>query len=341
MSDIADTDRIVAPLGTASRLGAELRAARERQGWALPELSNSLRIRQAYLEAIEGGRVSELPGPTYALGFVRTYAAALGLPAEEMARRFRAEADGISRPPTLSFPVPVPQRGVPAGALMFLGMLILAGAYGGWYWITEHRATPVETVPALPDRMAHILPNTPAPSPQVASVVPSDQAPPPKMAPSTPAPSAAPRSATADPIPTPTPVVVAPPSPPESAKPPAPAEAAASTAGASRIVIKATADAWMTVKQPGGPALFSKLMHAGDSWPVPADKTGLTLTTGNAGGTQIEIDGAAMPGSLGASGLVRHDVALDAEALKAGHITAAPVRRQAPARDAAAGEVIQ
>jgi cytoskeleton protein RodZ len=106
-------------------------------------------------------------------------------------------------------------------------------------------------------------------------------------------------------------------------------------------VIKATADAWMTVKQPGGPALFSKLMHAGDSWPVPADKTGLTLTTGNAGGTEIDIDGTPMPGSLGASGLVRHDVALDADALKAGRVTVAPARRSAPARNTAEGEVIQ
>jgi cytoskeleton protein RodZ len=326
MSDIADTNHSDAPLGTATRLGAELRATRERLGWALPELSNSLRIRQAYLEAIEGGRVSELPGPTYAMGFVRTYAAALGMPSEEVAKRFRAEAEGLDRKPALSFPAPVPQRGVPAGALMLLGMVILAGAYGGWYWITEHRATPVETVPPLPDRLAAVLPNKPAPSPQVASVVPADGAPSAKLAPP-PAPVTQPA-----PSPPPNPTVT-PSAPPVAAAPapppvvPAPAPTPPAAAG---IVIKATADAWMTVKQPGGPALMSKLMHAGDSWPVPADKAGLTLTTGNAGGTEIDVDGAPIATPLGGNGMVRRDLPLDAAALKSGQLAPPAAHKPAP-----------
>jgi cytoskeleton protein RodZ len=55
----------------AAALGAELRAARQAQGWELPQLAASLRIRETYLEAIEAGRIAELPGTTYALGFVR------------------------------------------------------------------------------------------------------------------------------------------------------------------------------------------------------------------------------------------------------------------------------
>src|SRR5277367_4838810 len=90
MTDTATRTEFVQ--GPAARLGAELQAARQKLGWELPQLAASLRIRQAYLEAIETGRVAELPGSTYALRFVRTYAAALGLPGEEMARRFRAEA---------------------------------------------------------------------------------------------------------------------------------------------------------------------------------------------------------------------------------------------------------
>jgi cytoskeleton protein RodZ len=321
MADIADTDRITDKNGSAARLGAELRAARERHGWALPELSGSLRIRQAYLEAIEAGRMEDLPGPTYALGFVRTYAAALGMPADDMARRFRAEAEGIGAQPTLSFPAPVPQRGVPAGALMLLGVVILACAYGGWYWITEHRATPVETVPPLPDRLAQTLPNKPAPSPQVASMVPPGGAPPPKMVTAVPAPQ--PQPAPAPQLPSaPAPQTVTPPSAPPQSAPvaiaPGPQPTPQAPAG---IVIKATADAWMTVKQPNGPALMTKMMHAGDEFPVPADKPGLTLTTGNAGGTEIDVDGSPV-GSLGGSGMVRRDVKLEADALKSAHLPA-------------------
>ena len=108
----------LAPTGGAARVGADFRDARERLGWALPDIAASLRIRPSYLADIEEGRLSSLPGNAYAMGFVRTYAAALGLDPDEMARRFRAEARDVNRKVELTFPAPVPQRGVPAGALM-------------------------------------------------------------------------------------------------------------------------------------------------------------------------------------------------------------------------------
>ena len=336
------------PQAPAARLGAELTAARRKLGWELPQLANSLRIRQSYLEAIETGRIADLPGTTYALGFVRAYASALGLPGEDIARRFRAEAEGVNGQPTLRFPAPVPRRGVPAGALMLLGLLILAGSYGGWYWITEHRATPVETVPPIPDRLAAETQKS-TPSPAVASLLPATAPPaarpipPPAAAPVnasptivTPAPAGTPPAAvpgvTAKPkdqiaaaspqvVPAPTPDAPVTATPSAGATPIPPATSAPPAApGAGRLVVRATADAWITIKQPIGPPVLNKLMHAGDSWPMPADKTGLLLTTGNAGATEIDVDGAAIPQSLGISGAVRRDVPLDPDLLKSGQL---------------------
>jgi cytoskeleton protein RodZ len=108
-----------------------------------------------------------------------------------------------------------------------------------------------------------------------------------------------------------------------------PSQPAAAPAG-TRIVIKATADAWITVKQKAGPALLNKLMHAGDVFAVPADKTGLALTTGNAGGTELDVDGAPVPG-LGASGMVRRNLPLDPDALKAGNLPPVAAPRPKPA----------
>src|SRR4051794_8463906 len=99
----------------AVRTGAELRAARERLGLSLNDIAATLRIRPPHLEALEEGRISLLPGNAYALAFVRTYAGALGLDAEEMVRRFKAEAAAFDQP-ELVFPVPMPERGLPAGA---------------------------------------------------------------------------------------------------------------------------------------------------------------------------------------------------------------------------------
>jgi cytoskeleton protein RodZ len=337
----------------ATRLGAELKAARHQLGWELPQLASSLRIRQSYLEAIETGRIADLPGTTYALGFVRAYAAALGLPGEEMARRFRAEADGVTGKPTLHFPAPVPRRGVPAGAVMLLGLVILVGAYGGWYWWTEHRATPVETVPPIPDRLAEAAQMKSPPSPQVASILPSTA--PPAPAPQSaqvsaqaaarsplppqdrqPVPTAAPPSTQAPPAPVPAPqapVTAAAAPAPAAQKPVTPQPAAAPAGG--RIVVATTGDAWLTVKQPNGPPVLNKMMHAGDTWAVPADATGLTLNTGNAGATILQVDGVPIPQSLGASGMVRRNIPLDVDVLKSGKIPP-PAPRGKPKAPAAA-----
>ena len=55
-------------LAAAPQAGAALRAARERVGWSLEDLAPALRIRLQYLEALEAGRIGELPGNAYVQG---------------------------------------------------------------------------------------------------------------------------------------------------------------------------------------------------------------------------------------------------------------------------------
>jgi cytoskeleton protein RodZ len=72
--------------------------------------------------------------------------------------------------------------------------------------------------------------------------------------------------------------------------------------------VVAVADSWVEVQDATGNILFSKVMHTGDSWPVP-DEPGLTLTAGNAGGTEIATNGK--PGAaLGSLGVVLHNYPL-------------------------------
>ncbi|NQV54223.1 MAG: helix-turn-helix domain-containing protein [Rhodospirillales bacterium] len=130
--------------------GAILRAARIRHGDDLDKVAERLRIRLVYLEAIEGGRFSELPGPTYAVGFIRSYAELLGLDGDLIVNRYRNEitADGSS--PKLVFPTADSENSIPRGALVMVGLLAAVVAYGLWYFVnTEDRqaSAPVEPVP--------------------------------------------------------------------------------------------------------------------------------------------------------------------------------------------------
>lgn len=86
--------------------------------------------------------------------------------------------------------------------------------------------------------------------------------------------------------------------------------------GGVRIVVRATADSYVSVRTGENEPLFSQLMRPGDSYEVPSGAD-LVLETGNAGGLQIMIGGKRAP-SLGPIGQIRRNIPLDAEILLRG-----------------------
>src|ERR1700735_3250358 len=75
-------------------VGQDLRAARLRRGDDLATVSRSLKIRKDHLEAVEEDDLEALPGRTYAIGFVRSYATYLGLDTTATVERFKQEISG-------------------------------------------------------------------------------------------------------------------------------------------------------------------------------------------------------------------------------------------------------
>ena len=328
------------------RAGVELRIARERLGWALPDVAAMLRIRPSYLEAMEAGRFGHLPGKVYALGFLRSYATALGLDPEEMARRFQAETGEGTKQPELAFPVPVAERGLPAGGFILLGLILAAVAYTGWYHLSGEGKLPAETVTPVPARLATLaeqaLPGPdgriPVPAmPALAAPRPDENgmfeprhaaAENPLLAAedTTPAPiveaakpsqilSVAPNTAVA------MPVERVQPQARETALPMSQPDQV--TADGVRVTLRFTGETWVQIKERGGPVLISKIMKTGDTFPVPS-RPNLVLTTGNAGRVEVLVDGTLAP-AIGGAGSVRKDVPLDADQLKAGLPAPVPV----------------
>jgi cytoskeleton protein RodZ len=333
-------------LSGPAKVGSELRGVRERLGWKLPDLAARLKIRLPFLEAIEAGDLAALPAPAYAAGFIRSYAETMGLDPDEILRRFRAEGMTKPKQPHLTFPEPVPDRAVPPGAVVFLVAVIGIGAYFLWYRHSEHELKMAQMVPAIPAKLAPLaVPKQPAPvakpvskpnaaassrtvtpgqSPAggtVSSVGTTTTTPDTVVttaggngsaatnSPPSPAGTAA---AVAGAQPAATGAGNAGATPPASAAPAGAAPSAASTASnqtqASPLVISATADSWVQVQGPTGTILFSRVLKAGETWPVP-DEPGLTLTTGNAGGTVLIHNGVS--GSpLGNAGSVMRKVPL-------------------------------
>ena len=93
----------------------------------------------------------------------------------------------------------------------------------------------------------------------------------------------------------------------------------------SRLVVRARSDAWIQVRDKTGQVLLNRVLRNGETWAVPA-RPALLLTTGNAGGTELLVDGAASA-SLGNDGAVRRDLPLDADAIKDGRLALLPPKR--------------
>lgn len=157
----------VLPETRRSTLGPALRSAREEAGFSLDDVARNLRIRRSFLQALEEGRFKDLPGVTYATGFLRTYAEHLGLDPEVAVRYFKEEASGAIPKSELYMPKPVPEGRVPGGAMLLMALVLAGGLYGGWYYLTSTGRDVVDLVPPLPDRLVSALDLGPPEAPEV------------------------------------------------------------------------------------------------------------------------------------------------------------------------------
>ena len=280
----------------AARVGEELREARLALGISVEDAATQLRINKRYLLALEEGRVKDLPGAAYAVGFVRSYATALGLDADDAVRRFRdMSGAATAKPGDLVFPEPVPRRGIPTGILAAIGVAVALAGYVAWYQWSGRGERVVDTVPPLPPRLE-----------RAAEASASRDAPPPPVA-EPPAPAPAP---------------VAAPTPPPRIDPDKP-----------RIVIRAKGESWVQIRDnPGNRVLTDRVLRAGDSVEIP-NRPGMMLTTGKAENLDILLDGQEVD-AFGGPG-VRRNIALEPDRLRPPPAQA-PAAAPAPPRPPAA-----
>ncbi|MDD9924897.1 MAG: helix-turn-helix domain-containing protein, partial [Rhodospirillaceae bacterium] len=159
VSEYADSD--VVPLNPADSapqtVGELLQTKRQEFGVDLREAAEYLNIRYAYLLSIEEGRVDDLPGAAYAMGFVRAYADYLGLDGPAIVERYKDETAELGDDVRLVFPSPLPEGKVPSGAIILIGIVALALVYGGWVFLAQQNVKIAELVPALPEKFSSLL----------------------------------------------------------------------------------------------------------------------------------------------------------------------------------------
>lgn len=337
---------------TAATVGALLAQTRASFGQEVEEVSSALRIRPVFLRAIEEGRHHDLPGLTYGVGFVRSYAHYLGLDVDDCVDRFKEEAAGINRSPNLVFPAPVQEGKVPTGAIILVSLLLVGLAYLVWTYVSRDAEPPaaplaVNEAPAEPEAAAssgaQLLAAAPASSEAETATSDTTSAAGGEIAAAATSGAAAAAAeggagtgdaaggggdgsagsgegASLAAVPETSQGIVF----SEAASTLQPTEIApdgdsgvqtAAAPSGPRVVLQASQDSWVQIRDASNNSIFTRVLRAGDSYDVP-DQPGLTLLTGNAGGLDIIVDGEEIP-KLGRSGQVRRNVSLNPASLKA------------------------
>jgi cytoskeleton protein RodZ len=340
------------PAGPRSA-GEALRQQREALRRDLKDVAEALRIKPAYLAALEEGRPDRLPGPAYAAGFVRAYGDHLGLDGAEILRRFRLEASGLDAKPDLSFPMPLGEGSVPGGAMLLVALILAICGYGTWYYLSIGERSRPARVTEVPITLLPPKPETPMgrllPAP-MAATAPARNTGPAGSQPSAPLPASKasgealaadttvrpPAAATSLAI-SGAPVTISAAAsvrePATASERPGPGTGRDVASGPAlgiesetpprdygaveqpvRIVLRASADSWIQVRDADHSVLYTGVLKLGEAYRVP-DRAGLSMRAGNAGGLEVTVDGKPVP-SLGPIGAVRN-VALDPQLLTA------------------------
>ncbi|MCA3782154.1 MAG: helix-turn-helix domain-containing protein [Burkholderia sp.] len=301
-----------APAGLESlaAVGSRLAQLRETKGWSVDDVSARLKVAPQKLRALEAGDISHLPGVTFALGVVRSYAKMLGVDPEPFAQALRRERGvpevDLSMPASSGTDLPRGRVSIPLGG---------SSRHHPWLWGTAIVVVAVVAVlmwhtggdsSSLLARFkggdtehASAASASAASSSSVeeaaasgASAVTANEVPAPVAA------SAAPAQAIASAVPAPVaPVATAVASQPvvattaASAAAPAQPASVVVAAGQSMVELKVKQDCWFSVRDKNGKELFSAMVRAGETKQVAGDGP-FKVTIGNKAGLDaVAFDG--------------------------------------------------
>lgn len=156
-------------------VGAQLRTVRLERGEDLDEVADYLRIKPIYLYGIERGDMSVMPGRTYALGFLRTYADHLGFDGEDLIAQIKSTVDNLTGKTRFHLRAPLPENRLPKMPLLVFSLALLGGIYAGWAFLSQSSDAVTDEVPEVPASLSHLQQPVPAPAMKPAGPAPAAQ----------------------------------------------------------------------------------------------------------------------------------------------------------------------
>lgn len=271
--------------------GQTLRQARSDLRLSPEDVAHQLHLAPRQILALEADDYEHLPQATYVRGYLRSYALFLGLTPEPILDAYTRATAGrvpVKRPRELQMPGPAggEHEGQSKFGPVAVGALILLLVIAWWQGREDKGASdaPATTASAPPDSAMPVPPATGTAPPTSASdplaaggnaTAPAVQIPNTNAPPETSAPPAT--------------AAVAPATPPPEAKPKPRVPANARQA---RLVVNATAESWVDVRDARGERLLYETVPAGRIVGLEG-LAPFRVFLGNAAGVSVAIDGEA------------------------------------------------
>ena len=173
MEPIGADEPVIEPVGP----GAQLRIAREAAGLSLDDIGAETRVPIRHLELIEAEAFDELPARTYAIGFSRSYAKAVGLDQNHIAELVRSELAASRRRDARlesNFEPGDPAR-VPSGKLGLFSLAAIVLLLAGLFVFYRTFFAPAGELPPLTQNAPTVaanptIPLGASPSPKILAV---------------------------------------------------------------------------------------------------------------------------------------------------------------------------
>ncbi len=148
------------------RISDRLRRARISRDLAIGDVADALKIRTAFIEAMEDDRFGDLPGPAYISGFLRTYANFLGLDGEQLVAMLKEDDEAAFEPAAMELPVPIREIRRPTRPIILVSLVVATAIVVVWYAWQESRTVDIDLIPEVPDLIAGTTQAPPPPEPE-------------------------------------------------------------------------------------------------------------------------------------------------------------------------------
>lgn len=140
-------------------IGALLRAARQELRLDINQASQLIHIRVHYLQALEDGRLENLPGFAYTKGYLQAYAAFLHLDKDEILRRFEYVEAALNKQ-SFYLPQVFRREKSPSSFIVLGGLFTAVLTVFLWKIAITSQYTTISQIDAPPQQYSFYLPQS-------------------------------------------------------------------------------------------------------------------------------------------------------------------------------------